>query len=31
MVKYVTDLSEFEALVAASSEKLLVVDFTASW
>mmetsp|Transcript_29131 Transcript_29131/g.45272 ORF Transcript_29131/g.45272 Transcript_29131/m.45272 type:complete len:106 (+) Transcript_29131:112-429(+) len=31
MVKYVESLDEFNALVAASTEKLLVVDFTASW
>mmetsp|Transcript_25931 Transcript_25931/g.40263 ORF Transcript_25931/g.40263 Transcript_25931/m.40263 type:complete len:106 (+) Transcript_25931:240-557(+) len=31
MVKYANTLEEFNALVAASNEKLLVVDFTASW
>eukprot|EP00814_Leptocylindrus_danicus_P002647 CAMPEP_0116034128 /NCGR_PEP_ID=MMETSP0321-20121206/19415_1 /TAXON_ID=163516 /ORGANISM="Leptocylindrus danicus var. danicus, Strain B650" /LENGTH=105 /DNA_ID=CAMNT_0003510365 /DNA_START=154 /DNA_END=471 /DNA_ORIENTATION=+ len=31
MVKYANTLDEFNALVAASNEKLLVVDFTATW
>jgi len=31
MVKYANTLEEFNALVVASSEKLLVVDFTATW
>ena len=31
MVKYVETLTEFNTLVAASNDKLLVVDFTATW
>mmetsp|Transcript_18015 Transcript_18015/g.26796 ORF Transcript_18015/g.26796 Transcript_18015/m.26796 type:complete len:106 (-) Transcript_18015:180-497(-) len=31
MVKFVKNLADFDALMAQSKEKLVVVDFTASW